>query len=138
MNIAYTLAAYPAGVLSDHFGRESLIIAGFIVLIAADIALALATDLSHVMAGIVLWGLYLGFTQGVLTAFVADTAPAELRGTAFGVFNLVSGIALLLASAIAGLLWDQFGPAAPFLASAILASTALVLWLLRTARYTPI
>ena len=134
MNIIYTLSAYPAGVLSDHLGRPGLIVAGFIALIAADIALALATNLWHVMAGIVLWGLYMGFTQGVLTAQVADTAPAELRGTAFGVFNLVSGIALLFASAIAGLLWDQFGPSAPFLASAALASTALALWVLRSTR----
>jgi MFS family permease len=132
MNIIYTLSAYPAGVLSDYLGRPGLIIAGFITLIAADLVLALATSIWHVMAGIVLWGLYMGFTQGILTAQVADTAPAELRGTAFGVFNLVSGIALLAASAIAGVLWDRFGPSAPFLASAALAGTAMALWTLRS------
>jgi MFS family permease len=84
------------------------------------------------MTGVVLWGLYMGLTQGVLTALVADTAPAELRGTAFGVFNLVSGIALLLASAIAGLLWDRIGPSAPFWAGAIVATVALCFWMLQS------
>ncbi len=133
MNVIFTLSAWPAGILSDRFGRQGLIIAGFISLIAADIVLALATGIWQVMAGVVLWGLYMGLTQGVLTALVADTAPAELRGTAFGVFNLVSGIALLLASAIAGLLWDRIGPSAPFWAGAIVATAALCFWLLRSA-----
>jgi MFS family permease len=134
MNVVYTLSAYPAGVLSDRLGRPGLIVAGFIVLIFADIVLALATGIWQVMAGVALWGLYMGLTQGVLAALVADSAPDYLRGTAFGVFNLVSGVALLLASAIAGLLWDQLGPSAPFVASAILATLALVFWVLRSAR----
>jgi MFS family permease len=134
MNVVYTLSAYPAGALSDRMGRSGMLVAGFIVLIAADIALALASDLWLTMVGICLWGLYLGLTQGVLAALVADTAPAEMRGTAFGVFNLVSGIALLLASAIAGLLWDQIGPAAPFIASAAMASVALLFWIVRGVR----
>ena len=83
------------------------------------------------LTGIVLWGLYMGLTQGVLTALVADTAPPELRGTAFGVFNLVSGLSMLLASAIAGWLWDQYGAPAPFIASAGIAALALGGWLLR-------
>ena len=134
MNVVYTMAAYPAGLLSDRLGREGMIVAGFTVLIAADIVLALATDVAQVMGGVALWGLYMGLTQGVLTALVADTAPRELRGTAFGVFNLVSGVALLLASALAGILWDQLGPAAPFLASALLAALALTFWILRSTR----
>jgi MFS family permease len=134
MNVVYTLSAYPAGLLSDRAGRPSLIIAGFIVLICADIVLALADGIWQVMLGVVLWGLYMGLTQGVLTALVADKAPAEMRGTAFGVFNLVSGIALLFASAIAGLLWDRLGPSAPFLASAILATIALSGWVLLSRR----
>ena len=130
MNVVYTLSAWPAGILSDRFGRQGPIVAGFVTLIAADIVLALATGIWQVMAGVVLWGLYMGLTQGVLTALVADTAPAELRGTAFGVFNLVSGVALLLASAIAGFLWDQVGPSAPFWAGAIIATAALCFWML--------
>lgn len=133
MNVIYTLSAWPAGILSDRFGRQGLIVAGFVTLIAADIVLALATGIWQVMTGVVLWGLYMGLTQGVLTALVADTAPAELRGTAFGVFNLVSGVALLLASAIAGVLWDRIGPSAPFWAGAIVATAALSFWILRSA-----
>jgi len=134
MNIVYALSAYPAGLLSDRIGRHNLLVAGFGVLIAADLVLAFASDVWQVMAGVVLWGLYLGLTQGVLTALVADTAPSELRGSAFGVFNLISGVALLLASGLAGILWDKFGPSAPFLGSALLASLALVFWKLRSTR----
>ena len=132
MNVIYALSAWPAGILSDRFGRQGLIVAGFFTLIAADIVLALATGVWQVMAGVVLWGLYLGFTQGVLTALVADTAPAEMRGTAFGLFNLVSGISLLLASAIAGFLWDRIGPSAPFWVGAVVATVALCFWVLRS------
>lgn len=134
MNVVYALAAYPAGVLSDRYGRRSLIVAGFIVIIAADVVLALATGIWVVMFGVVLWGLYLGLTQGVLSALVADSAPSHLRGTAFGVFNLVSGIAMLLASVIAGWLWDAYGAPAPFIASAAFASLALIGWTIRGAR----
>ena len=134
MNVVYALSAYPAGILSDRFGRTGLIVAGLIVIIIADVVLALADGIWVVMAGIVLWGLYLGLTQGVLSALVADSAPARLRGTAFGMFNLVSGIALLCASVIAGWLWDQYGPSAPFIASAVFASLALVGWTIRGAR----
>lgn len=132
MNVVYALSAYPAGMLSDHWGRPSLIVAGFVVLIGADAVLALSSSITTVMIGVVLWGLYMGLTQGVLTALVADTAPPELRGTAFGVFNLVSGISLLLASAIAGWLWDQYGAPAPFIASAGFAAVALAGWFLRS------
>jgi MFS family permease len=134
MNVIYSLAAYPAGILSDRFGRPSLIVAGFVVIIAADIVLALASGIWVVMLGVMLWGLYLGLTQGVLAALVADSAPARLRGTAFGMFNLVSGIAMLLASAIAGWLWDQYGAPAPFIASAVFASLALIGWTIRGSR----
>jgi MFS family permease len=131
MNVVYALSAYPAGILSDRWGRPSLIVAGFAVLIAADAVLALAGGLVMVMTGVVLWGLYMGLTQGVVTALVADTAPTNLRGTAFGLFNLVSGIAMLLASAIAGWLWDQYGAPAPFIASAAFAVLALAGWFAR-------
>jgi len=134
MNVVYALAAYPAGILSDRYGRRSLIVAGFIVIIAADIVLALASGIWVVMLGVVLWGLYLGLTQGVLSALVADSAPARLRGTAFGVFNLVGGVSMLLASVIAGWLWDAYGAPAPFIASAVFASAALIVWTIRGSR----
>ena len=134
MNVVYTLSAYPAGLLSDSLGRPGLIVSGFISLIAADLILGFATGVWPVLLGVVLWGLYMGLTQGVLTAMVSDTAPDSLRGTAFGVFNLISGIALLLASALAGVLWDQLGPAAPFFASAGLSVAALLGWWLCAPR----
>jgi len=114
MNIVYTASAWPAGALSDNNGRYGILVAGFGLLIAADLVLALGNSITTVMVGVALWGLHMGLTQGLLAALVADTAPAELRGTAFGMFNLVSGIALLAASIIAGALWDLIGPAGTF------------------------
>ena len=131
MNAVYALSAYPAGMLSDRHGRSALIVAGFFAIIVADLLLASADGVAMALLGVMCWGLYMGLTKGVLAALVADTAPARLRGTAFGLFNLVSGIALLLASAVAGLLWDTMGAAAPFYASALFASLALLAWLLR-------
>jgi MFS family permease len=126
MSIAYALAAYPAGVLSDIGGRFGVLFAGIVMLIAADVVLALAPDIGWVMVGTVLWGLHMGFTQGLLSALVADTAPAELRGTAFGAFHMLTGVALLAASLIAGALWDGLGPRATFVASALFAALALI------------
>ncbi len=134
MNVVYALSAYPAGMLSDHYGRSALVIAGVLVIILADIVLALAAGVWMVLLGVALWGLYMGLTQGVLSAMVAGAAPARLRGTAFGFFNLVSGLAMLLASVIAGLLWDAYGGSAPFIASALFAFTALLAWLLLVRR----
>ncbi|MGI1663156.1 MFS transporter [Palleronia sp. KMU-117] len=126
MNLAYALSAYPAGALSDRADRTSVLIVGLAVLIAADLVLAFAPGLAAVFAGVALWGLHMGLTQGILATLVADAAPAELRGTAFGLFNLVTGVALLLASTIAGALWDGIGPEATFLAGAgLAAATAL-------------
>ena len=124
MSGVYSLSSYPAGVLSDRAGRRGLLAAGLIVLIAADVTLAYAGSVAAVLAGVALWGLHMGLTQGVLTTIVADTADADLRGTAFGVFNLASGVALLLASLIAGLLWDMNGSKAVFLTGAALALVA--------------
>jgi MFS family permease len=131
MNIVYAASSYPVGLLSDRVGRSGLLLAGFTVLIGADIVLAEARSIWTVMAGVALWGLHMGMTQGLLSALVADTAPAHLRGTAFGVFNLASGIVLLLASVIAGGLWTAVGPAATFEAGAAftaIATIALVIW----------
>ena len=134
MSLAYALAAYPAGVLSDIGGRRGVLFAGIVMLIAADMVLALAPNIAWVMAGTVLWGLHMGFTQGLLSALVADTAPAELRGTAFGAFNMLIGVALLAASLIAGALWDRIGPQATFFAGALFAALALLGFLVIRAR----
>jgi MFS family permease len=125
MNVVYAASAYPAGVLSDTGNRGSVLIAGLALLIVADLALAAAPGIAGVLAGVALWGLHMGLTQGLLAALVADTVPAELRGTAFGMFNLVSGVALLAASILAGALWDAIGPPATFLAGASFAAAAL-------------
>jgi MFS family permease len=125
MNVVYALAAYPAGVLSDKVDRLSVLTLGFALLIAADLVLALAPGLLTVAVGVVLWGLHMGFTQGLFSAFVADVAPPELRGTAYGMFNLVSGFGLLAASILAGALWDASGPAGTFLAGAAITAAAL-------------
>ncbi len=126
MNIAYALSAYPIGALSDRMDRMGLLLLGLALLVAADLLLAVAGGILAVGIGVVLWGLHMGCTQGLLSALVADAAPAELRGTAFGVFNLVGGLALLAASAIAGALWDAVGPAGTFLAGAAFALLAAI------------
>jgi MFS family permease len=126
MNLVYSLTAYPAGRLSDRFGRRGLLILGLAVLAAANLVLAQAAAAGAVLLGIALWGLHLGLTQGILAALVADAAPPPLRGTAFGLFNLAGGIGLLGASLLAGGLWDRFGPPSTFLAGAGLASAAMV------------
>ncbi len=118
MNLCYALSAYPLGALSDRVNREQMLGVGFATLMVADIVLAVAPNLWFVMGGIAIWGLHLGMTQGLLAALVADTAPGHLRATAFGMFNFSSGIALLLASLVAGFLWTLIGPAAPFIAGA--------------------
>jgi len=124
MNLVYALAAYPAGALSDRSGRRGVFLAGVGVLIASDLAIAAAPNLLGAAVGVALWGLHMGLTQGLLSALVADTVPADLRGTGFGALSLVTGVATLAASLIAGALWDRLGPPAPFLASAGFAALA--------------
>jgi MFS family permease len=125
MNIAYALAAYPAGALSDRMDRKRILVLGLLVLVAADLVLAIAHSVAGLAPGILLWGLHMGLTQGLFAALVADTSPPELRGTAFGVFNLAVGLATMIASVVAGVLWDAVGPAATFLAGAGFAGVAL-------------
>ena len=126
MNVAYAASAYPAGAWSDRADRRVVLLAGVGVLVLADVVLALAPNVWIVMAGVVLWGFHMGLTQGLLAAMVADTAPDWLRGTAFGAFNLVSGVAMLVASVVAGLLWDRFGPGGTFAAGAVFSALSLV------------
>lgn len=130
MSLAYSLSAYPIGILSDRMDKVTILIAGLGLLVVADVVLAFAGGIAAVGLGVVLWGLHMGFTQGLLATLIAETAPAELRGTAFGMFNLVCGLALLAASIIAGALWDTAGPEATFLAGAAFA-TLTVLGLIR-------
>jgi len=125
MNAVYAVAAYPAGILSDKVDRLTILALGLVLLIAADVVLALAPGVVGVAIGVALWGLHMGFTQGLLATLVADTAPLELRGTAYGMFNLIGGGAMLAASVIAGVLWDAFGPAGTFAAGAGFALLAL-------------
>ena len=128
MNLVYAASAYPFGALSDRMDRRVLLALGLAVLIAADLVLASSNHWSVVLAGVALWGVHMGLTQGLLAALVADTAPADLRGTAFGMFNLISGLAMLLASVVAGLLWDRLGAPATFAAGAGFCVLALA-WL---------
>lgn len=132
MNVAFAASAYPFGKLSDTASRRTLITWGIVFLIAADLVLALAANVWLVGLGAAIWGLHMGATQGLLSAIVADEAPADLRGTAFGVFNLVIGGALLAASVIAGVLWTAVGPAMTFYAGAAFSSIALLGLSLRT------
>jgi MFS family permease len=126
MNVTYAASAYPAGVWSDRAGRRVVLLVGVGMLVLADVVLALASTIWIVMVGVALWGLHMGLTQGLLASMVTDTAPTALRGTAFGAFNLVSGIAMLVASVLAGLLWDRFGATGTFTAGAIFSLIALV------------
>jgi len=118
MNVVYSLTAYPAGYLSDNIGRAKLLTIGLVILFFSDLMLAVADTVWQAAVGTLLWGLHMGLTQGLFSALVADAAPPALRGTAFGVFNLFSGFAVLAASLLAGLLWSRFGPPATFLCGA--------------------
>jgi MFS family permease len=124
MNVAYAAVAYPAGAVADQAPRRPLLVAGLGMLVLGDVVLAAATAPWHALAGAALWGLHLALTQGLLATLVADAAPEARRGAAFGVFNLVTGVALLAASVLAGSLWEAVGPAATFLSGAVLAALA--------------
>jgi MFS family permease len=126
MNVVYSASAYPFGKLSDRMSHKKLLAWGLVVLIAADLILAMDDHWTTVIVGVTLWGVHMGMTQGLLATMVADTAPADLRGTAFGFFNLVSGLAMLIASVVAGLLWDQLGASFTFYAGAAFSVMALL------------
>ena len=126
MNLAYSIFAYPAGAASDRLSARTLLVFGLLVLVAADVVLAIAATPWIAFIGAAFWGLHMALTQGLLSKLVADNAPSELRGTAFGFFNLVSGGAVLLASVIAGSLWSAFGASATFIAGAAFAVLAVI------------
>jgi MFS family permease len=134
MNALYMLAAYPAGALADRWPRRGVLAIGMLTLMVGDVCLALADTQWLAAVGVALWGAHYAFTQAVLSAAVADAAPARWRGTAFGAFNLISGLGLLLASALTGWLWDAHGAAMAFAVGAALAGVAaLAAWLAPTA-----
>jgi MFS family permease len=125
MNLVYALSAYPFGILSDRIRHTDLLCMGLMVLIAADVLLAFGEHWIATLFGVACWGIHMGMTQGLLATMIADNSPADLRGTACGLFNLLSGVAMLLASVLAGLLWDRFGSNATFLAGAVICLLAL-------------
>jgi len=139
MNVVYSATAYPVGKLSDRMSPHLFLFPGIAMLVASDVVLAMASGMAPLAIGIALWGLHMGFTQGLLSAMVAQASPGALRGTAFGVFNLASGIAMLAASALAGALWQFAGPAATFWAGAVLAGISGILaWsTLKSRRSSP-
>lgn len=126
MNLVYGLSAYPVGALSDRIGRPRVVFYGLIFLVAADLVLGQSRTIVHSFAGILLWGLHMGFTQGALSAMIADAAPARLRGVAFGVFNLVTGLVVLAGNVTAGVLWDTYGPSATFYMSAAVSAIGII------------
>ncbi len=127
MSLFFTVSAYPAGWLSDRVPRTAILAAGLALLVLADLALAATGGgVRALLAGAALWGLHMGFSQGILSAMVADATPPGLKGTAFGIFNLASGVCMLLASVLAGWLWQSWGPSATFLAGAVFAAVALL------------
>lgn len=126
MAFVFSLTAYPAGKWADRSGARRLLICGLVVLIVADVLLAAATTLPMAFLGIGLWGLHMGLTQGLLSSLVAQSAPQRLRGAAFGLFNLISGVTLLFASLLAGLIWEQFGATNVFLTAAGFAAVAAI------------
>jgi MFS family permease len=127
MNVAYALSAYPVGKMSDRVDRRVLLAIGLVLLIAADLLLGYKTSPALVYGGAALWGFHMGFTQGILATMVADASPPALRGTAFGLFNLASGAAMLFSSLLAGWLWQRFGAPVTFWASAALVSAPLIM-----------
>jgi len=119
MNLIYAASAYPFGKLADRMSHGRLLMWGMLILVLADLVLATSSHWLVVLLGVGLWGVHMGMTQGLLATMVADVAPADLRGTAYGFFNLMSGVAMLVASILAGLLWDRLGAAFTFYAGAV-------------------
>lgn len=127
MNIVYSLTSYPAGSLSDRVGRKTVITFGFLLLALANGLLALNASIVITFLGIVLWGIQMGLTQSNLIALVTDTCPATLRGTALGIYNLFSAIAMIIGGSSTGYIWDHFGASTAFYVAASVSVIGLVL-----------
>ncbi len=138
MSVTSALSAYPVGALSDRIGRRGMLAVGMLLLCAADLVLAIAPSAPLVLAGVSLWGLHLGFTQGIFAAMIADQTPAHLKATAFGLFNMASGIVMLLASVLAGLLWQLYGAPVTFHAGAAFSAAAFILCLFGFREHKPV
>jgi MFS family permease len=128
MNVVYAATAYPYGKLSDRIGYSKILMFGMTILFLADICLAVGTHWTYVLIGVALWGLHMGLTQGIMASLVAAAVPVDLRGTGYGVYNFVLGIAMLLSSALAGFIWDVWGPAYTFYTSAVACFVSLILF----------
>lgn len=126
MNIFYALSSYPAGILSDYANRKSVLLIGVLFLILGDVALGFGTTLWTIFLGVVLWGLHLGFTEGIVSAMISDNTPVAMRGTAFGVYSFVAGFGVLGANLLAGLLWDHYGASSTFITGALLSFLAFI------------
>jgi MFS family permease len=126
MHLVYGGLAYPVGILADRFGRLGLLVLSLIFLVAANLVLAQVDGVASLLIGVALWGAHMGFSQGVLATLIADTAPPESRGTAFGLLSLATGVAVLLGNLLAGALWEWQGPASTFYASAVLSTLAML------------
>jgi len=137
MNVVYAVSSYPAGRLADRIDPKLLLILGTAVLIVSDLLLAMSSTVPVVLAGVAMWGLHMGLTQGLLAALIADASPRDLRGTAFGVFNLVTGVLLLFASLIAGVLWDRHGASVTFFAGAAFSAVTLAGLIAMRTRQSP-
>lgn len=125
VNLVAAPVSFPAGRLSDRIGRRHLVMSGFAVLVAAQLVLTVTDGPIGVLVGALFWGLHLGMTQGVLAAMIVDHAPADLRGTAFGVFHVASGLAVLVGSFGAGWIWDQLGSTTMFATAAAIGVAGL-------------
>jgi MFS family permease len=136
MNVVYALSAYPAGHLSDRVGRPVVVSVGIAFLLVADFVLGFGETIALTLVGVAAWGLHMGLTQGLFATLVADTSPADLRGSAFGLFNLVMGMMMLAASVVAGALWGAFGPRATFLVGAGLTLVALLGFMIMFGRHS--
>jgi predicted MFS family arabinose efflux permease len=125
MSLAYAFSAYPVGIMSDDMNKKRLLAIGLLLLILADLALAQATSISVLMLGVALWGLHMGFSQGILATMVAEATPQDLKVTAYGLFNFITGLLMLFASLTAGWLWESYGSEFTFYCGAVFSFLAL-------------
>lgn len=135
MSLVYATTAYPVSRIANRLSHNRLLALGCLVLVNAHLVLASASGWFSLLLGVGLWGIHLGLTQGLLATLVANAAPPDLRGTAFGLFNLGSGFSMLVGCGLAGGLWDFLGSSAAFYGGALFGLLALVLVVLRFTHF---